>query len=121
MALELSSVDAVANHLRLDSGDIDDDLTNALDAARELISADVELGGSTKIPAALHRAAMLLAAQLWKQEQTVSAVDASYQGVPGGSVFAYTPIISRLIRPWTRPRIGVADRVTGDVTGGVTP
>ena len=111
-ALELSSVDQVKTHLRLPTAEIDDDLTQALDAARDLISSDVVLGATQAIPKALHRAAMLLAAQLWRQAETVEGDDRSYTGVPMGPRLMYDPQIRDLLRPYLRHRVGAAQRLT---------
>lgn len=115
MALELSSVDQIANHLRVRLGtDVDtEDITQALDAARDLISADVELRAEQAIPAALHRAGLLLAVEVWQQAQTVDRDDSTYIG-GHGPLLMYNPVIKDLMRPYLKPRTGFATTSDGD-------
>lgn len=110
--LPLSSVQTVADHLRIQP---DDGLIAALSSARELISSEVadnlaDIAEPDKLPSSLHHCATLLAAELWAKAEAVEGVDESYTGM--GARLMYDPVVRDLLRPWLKARIGIAQAPT---------
>lgn len=112
MALTLSTAAKVAKHLDITFGpdNPDEDLEDSLLAARDLIASrvDDDLFDAEDPPAALHRAAMLLAAELYARAPGVANVSESFTA--GVGVLMYRPVIKDLLSPYMAAPVGGATR-----------
>ena len=92
--------------------EIDGALIESLRAAREVISAAVRDFDEDELPQSLHRAATMMAAAMHERSSSTYGVEAFSVGSADGVGFLTSdPTIAKLIDPWRRPMLGVADRV----------
>ena len=106
--LELSSELTVSDWLGADT--IDQDIPSALKAARELITAkvDVQRFDVDDPPEALHRWVTMTAARLHRRQRSIFGGDVFGLGGEAGGVLTHDPTLRELVRPYLKPAIGVA-------------
>ena len=117
VVLALSSVTDVAEWVGGgdEPAEITPTLIGSLEAAREIISSMVDMDrvDTDNLPAALHRAATMKAAQLHLRTESVYGVEAYSLSGDAGGFLSVDPAIRELIAPWRRPSVGVS-RLTAD-------
>ena len=119
MTLVLSTVDAVERYLGVPLGRNADlqaldetELTEALDSAREEITAMVidfpTPGDPTTLPTSLHRACKMRAAQLYARQSSRFGVEAYSLGGEAGNVLTSDPDIRRLMLQYRKAVVGAS-------------
>lgn len=109
LALPLGDINRLAEWMGLDHTEIDQQLHDSLEAAREAITAEIDrsrLPSDGTIPASLHRATVMLAAQIEGRSESTYGVEALSLGGEAGGFISSDPQMRRLLRRWKRASVG---------------